>query len=200
MEESLDLYNALREHILHKEDEITNETIYMFVTYFALLAISSVWESWLSLLSFIDLIIFQSMINRSQYGLTKAAIYIRVFFEEPRGDMHWETLNKDVSFLNTYSEAVHNIGWYILKYGASLLVGVSILYFILNAFNVSGWSFYALTQAQIAQIVIAFILCGITIYINRLHFHLRDDDRTRARALTTAIVNFKNNLSATHIK
>ena len=83
--ENLIVYQSIREHILQKETEVTNELTYMYVTYFGLLVSGAIWSSWLSLVSFIDLIVFQAMINRSQLSITKATMYIQIFFEEKRG-------------------------------------------------------------------------------------------------------------------
>lgn len=88
MNENIAVYEALRAHILQKESQIANETIYMYVTYFALLAIGSIWSSWFSLVPFFSLIVFQSMINGDQWAITKASAYIKIFFEEPRDDIH----------------------------------------------------------------------------------------------------------------
>lgn len=96
MNENIAVYEALRAHILQKESQIANETIYMYVTYFALLAIGSIWSSWFSLVPFFSLIVFQSMINGDQWAITKASAYIKIFFEEPRDDIHWEQLHHDI--------------------------------------------------------------------------------------------------------
>ena len=96
--ENLIVYQSIREHILQKETEVTNELTYMYVTYFGLLVSGAIWSSWLSLVSFIDLIVFQAMINRSQLSITKATMYIQIFFEEKRGDIHWESLHQDSKF------------------------------------------------------------------------------------------------------
>lgn len=81
MEEDLSVYVALREHILQKEGQIANETIYMYVTYFALLAIGSIWKNWMSLLPFVGLIVFQTMINEEEWEIGKASVYIKVFLK-----------------------------------------------------------------------------------------------------------------------
>ncbi len=109
MKEDISVYNALREHILHTENQISNETIYMYVTYFALLVIGNIWDEWMSLASFIDLIVFQSMINGDQWSVTKASIYITIFFETKHRGIHWELLHQDPEYKSVFSRTVKKL-------------------------------------------------------------------------------------------
>ena len=109
MEESISVYESLRENILHEEDRISNETIYMYVTYFALLTVSSLWNSWLSMVSYIVLIVFQSMINSSIWSIKKSSIYIKIFFETKNNNIHWESLHTDPDYVSVYKSINRNV-------------------------------------------------------------------------------------------
>lgn len=186
-------YEALREYILQKEGEIANETIYMYVTYFALISIGSIWNGWLSLTTFIDLIVFQSMINGSELSVTKASIFIQIFFEENRSDIHWETLHNNKTFINVYNKINHGIGWYVRKLGASLLAMISFFSILLKILSTSKWDIYVLTSNQIAQIVVALGLCVLTIHVNRLYFKTRGDNEGQSKhVLTDSIKLFRS--------
>lgn len=134
MAERLEEYEAIRAHILQKEEDVTQITIYMYVSYFTLLAIAQIWDSWVSLISFIALIVFQSLVNRSQLAITKAAIYIRVFFESNK-NIHWESMNLYLPFIKAHDAINKSIGWYICKYGATILGCISLLYISLPALS-----------------------------------------------------------------
>lgn len=198
MGENIAVYEALREHILHREDEITNEIIYMYVTYFALLTVGAIWSSLISLVAFIDLIVFQSMINSSQWSITKASIYIRIFFETQRNDMHWELLHTDEAYSFVYSAINRNAGWYIRKYGSTFLALISFLSILFPALYTANWNFHALPSGTAIQIMIAFILCALTIHVNRLYFSLRDDNSLAAQKLTHVIQTFYENETGAH--
>lgn len=176
MRENLLVYEALRENILHKEDSITTSIIYMYVTYFALLAIGFVWNHWISLISFIDLIVFQSMINSNQWAVLKSSYYIKIFFENERNDIHWETLHGDKRYKLVYDEVNRNVGWYFCKYGSSFLSVISFLAILFSNMQICAWDFEALFVSAKAQIVLSFILCIVTVYINLQYFHMRNEE------------------------
>lgn len=198
MEENIAEYELLRENILHIEDRITNEVIYMYVTYFALLAISSIWDNWLSLISFIDLIIFQSMINTELWGLKKSSIYINVFFETKRNDLHWELMHINPSYDSAYSKINKGLGWYICKGSSSFLAIVSFLVILIPILHLSNWNFCAISDEEFAKIVLSLVLCALAISINEKYFRIRDD-KTVDDQLFDLIKNFYKNISAPDI-
>ncbi len=194
MNENIAEYEALREYILQKEGEITNVTIYMYVTFFALISIGSIWNSWLYMTTFVDLIVFQSMINGSELSITKASIFIRVFFEENRPDIHWESLHNDEAFINIYNKVNHDLGWYVRKFGASLLAIISLFSILLKILSSSKWDIYVLTLNQIAQIIVALGLWVLTIHVNCLYFKTRNNNRSQGdRTLTESTKLFRSN-------
>ncbi len=160
----------------------------MYVTYFALISIGTIWNSWLSLTTFVDLIVFQSMLNGSELSITKASIFIRIFFEENCSDIHWETLHNDKKFIYIYDKINHSLGWHIRKFGASLLAIASFFSISLKIFFSLQWNIYALSLNQIAQIVVALSLCVLTIYVNRLYFKTRDDNESQSKQVLTGSI------------
>ncbi len=194
MKEDLVVYTALREHILHKEDEITNEIIYMYVTYFALLSVGSIWNNWISLISFIDLIVFQSMINSSQWAIIKASLYIRIFFEKQYDGIHWELLHEDDYYQSVHSPINRNIGWYFRKFVTSFLSLISFLSILFSVLCQVNYDFYNLTPNSILQIILALILCIFTIYVNILYLNVQNNNSPAAVDLKKAIENFYNNI------
>jgi len=161
-EENLIEYEALRNSILQCESSIKNETIYMYVTYFALIAFGFE-HSWMFLVSFVVLIIFQNQINGDRLAIEKISTYIRIFFENQRTDIHWETLNKDLKGMNSYSNYIRNLGWYIDKAGSSFLAAISLVVLIVKLLQSNKQQITALSTIQL---ILGFVLFIIVVYIN----------------------------------
>lgn len=196
MKESMSVYEALREHILQKECQITNEIIYMYVTYFALLTIASIWNDWMSLMTFIDLIVFQSLINEEQWEIGKASVYIEIFFEKQYDDIHWETLHRDPFYIAVFSGSIRKtIGWYISKCGSSILSILSFLSIFIRILHASSYQLFSISFDPAMRIVLAFLLCMITICVNRQYFSVREGERLK-RSLTEAIKEFHANMKS----
>ena len=81
MKENIAVYETLRNSIVSCEERIANEKIYMYVVYFAMLAFSFE-RSWMILVSYLVLIVFQTLINGDRMAVEKASTYIRIFFEK----------------------------------------------------------------------------------------------------------------------
>lgn len=193
MQENIAVYEALRAHILEKENQIANETVYMYVTYFALLAVGSIWNSWISLVPFFSLIVFQSMINSDQWSITKASTYIKVFFEEPYKNIHWESLHHDTFCMSVLNEKLNKtVGWYISKWGATTLSFLSFLSILFPELHEANYNFYGIPSFSTVRIVIAAILCVITIYVNKQYFPVRNEKNGNLQ-LENAIRAFYNN-------
>jgi len=188
----LAVYAALRNHILYKEREITDATIYMYVTFFALLAIGQIWTDWISLVSFLALIVFQSLINESIWEVIKASIYIRVFFEDSDKGVQWESLHVDLLYSSVRDAESRNLGWYIYQNGVSILSIVSMAYIIFPILSRAKYDINNIYAVQGAQIVITLSLCAISIYLNRLFFRIINPHSSIQIKLCEAITDFKN--------
>ena len=151
----------------------------MYVIYFTILTISSSSSaliSWAILITFIDLIVFQSMINNELWALKKASIYINVFFESKRNDIHWELLHIDRGYDETYNRTNKKIGWYIYKYSAAFLALISLLATLFSEIYVFilEKSVYILSPvSSVIKIILSIILCILTIHINKSYFRIR---------------------------
>lgn len=184
----LAVYEALRNHILHKQRDITDATIYMYVTLFALLAVGYVWTDWISVVSFLALIVFQSLINESMWDIVTASIYIRIFFEAMDKDIQWESLHVDPLYSSVRDAKSRNLGWNICQNGASILSVVSLIYILISISSNAKCD----NIVQGAQIVLAFFLCALAIYLNRLYFKIIDPNSSIQVKLLETITNFKN--------
>ena len=161
-EENIAEYSALRDSIIQCEGSIKNDTIYMYVIYFALIVLGFE-HSWMLLVSFVVLIIFQTHINEDRIAIEKVSAFIRVFFENQREDIHWETLNKDLNGMEFYNKHIRNLGWYINKAGSSFLALVSFATLTINLFQVDGCR---LANFSMIQIALGLILTAVVVYIN----------------------------------
>lgn len=190
MKENIAVYEALRNHILHFQSAIMNETIYMYVVYIALFSLGFTYD-WLFLVSFIVLLVFQSMINCHLWEIRKATIYIEVFFEKERDDIHWEKLHRDPAYqLVVVKSRIRSVDWYIRKNGASLLAVLSFMSILFMSIYSVSFEIQNLPMTAITQIIAASVLCILTIYTNRSYFKIDDQGRQEDDDLRNAINNF----------
>lgn len=160
--ENIAVYETLRNNIISCEERITNEKIYMYVVYFALLAFG-VERTGILMLSYLVLIVFQTMINRDRTAIEKASAYIRIFFEE-KGDIHWESLHKEQRHLRAYWTKTRNIGWYIEKFSSSLLALTTLLILLITFLQRS--SFCKLPLNLALELIAALFLCIAVLFLN----------------------------------
>lgn len=190
MKENISVYEALRNHILHFQNAIMNETIYMYVVYITLFTLGFTYD-WLFLVSFIVLLVFQSMINCHLWEIRKATIYIEVFFEKERDDIHWERLHRNPTYqLMVVKSKVRSVDWYIRKNGTSLLAILSFLSLLFMSIYNVNFQIQNLPMIAIIQILAALVLCMLTIYTNRLYFRIDGQGRHNNDALSKAINDF----------
>ncbi len=166
--ENLVLYEKLRENILQNEIAITNETIYMYVTYFALFTLGASWGNWLFILSCVVLIVFQSMINDAYWAVIKTSLFIDVFFENTRDDIHWEQFHSYDPYIKLRKARMYGFSWSVKEFGASILSFVSLAAFLSQLW---GHSVFSLSRDETIQLCIATILCIFAIYTNTRHFY-----------------------------
>ena len=159
--ENMAVYETLRSHIISCENRISNERISMYVVYFALLAFA-VNYSWLILVSFLVLIVFQTLINMDRILISKASIYIKEFFEKG-SNIHWETWHSD-KYFKIYRKNYKNIAWWINEIAASLLAFVSFAALLITSFQ--QYRIEDLPTRLVVEIILATILLCFIIYIN----------------------------------
>lgn len=165
------VYETLRNSIISCEERIVTIKINMYIVYFAIFAFG-VKYSELMFISFFVLITFQSLMNRERLAVEKTSMYIRIFFEKNE-NIHWETLHKEKSHLKAYAEATRDFGWYIERFGASILASVSLL------FLTSRNSFSGPIVMEIAKSAFAIILFLIVCKLNK-KLYINDGDTNHA--------------------
>lgn len=162
VKEELSVYEALRNSILSTEERVINTKCYMYVLYFTLLGFGIEFPHLLTI-SYLVLIVFQTMINGDKMGAEKASTYIRVFFEESRA-IHWESLHKDSNHFEEYKRMTRDVGWYIDKYSATILSIISSILFTLSVFQTSTGD--GIPPLDVVYLFVSYLLCGLAIYIN----------------------------------
>lgn len=112
------------------------------------------------------------------------------FFESKRNDIHWESLHQDSFCLAMFTGATsRTIGWYICKWGAAILSLLSFLAILVAILHGANYQLNEISSYLTAEIVIAFFLCMIAIYINIQYFASRDE-QSRNQKLAQAICDF----------
>lgn len=190
MKENLVVYEALRNHILQFQSAIINETINMYIVYFALFSLGFSY-TWLFFISFIVLLVFQSMVNCHLWEIRKATKYIEIFFEEPRNDIHWESLHRYHGYQLAVSKSkIRNMDWYIRNNSSSFLAIFSALSFWFVSIYNNDFQIRDLSVITIMGMAGALILCVFVIYINRLFFRINSMGRSKDDDLTVTLKDF----------
>ena len=169
MKENIVVYETLRNTIVSCEDKIRNATINMYIVYFTILSFGFKYN-WLFLVSFVVLVVFQAMINADQLAITRASMYIRVFFEEVQDDIHWETINADPKHLLTYQRRSRDIGWYINKHGSSVLAIISYFSLLSTLIQKCDYNLKCILTDSLLDILFATIMCLLVVYVNKRNF------------------------------
>lgn len=178
--ENLAVYEALRNSIVSCEERIQNISINMYIVYFAMFSFGFTFN-WLFPASCMMLISFQAMINIDRRSIEKVSAYIRVFFEEQRKDIHWESLHKDAEHLLAYNNEVRNIGWYFDRYGSSILASFSLISLLFSI--LSNQKLTTSPVESITQIAVTFCFVVLVVCINRKLFRntgIQEDGITKS--------------------
>lgn len=164
--ENMAVYETLRNNIINCENRISNERISMYVVYFALLAFAVNYD-WLILVSFLVLLVFQTLIDIDRIMISKTSIYIKKFFEE-NGNIHWETWHNE-KYLKTYRKNYKNIAWQVNEIAASLLAVVSFATLLIISFQ--EYKIEKLPLGHVIEIISAAILLCFIMYTNLSFYH-----------------------------
>ena len=170
--ETIEVYNTLRNSIIRNEESIVNESIYMYVVYFAMLTLG-LSNDILLLTSFIVLIVFQTMINEERLAIERASAYIRVFFENTQEyNIHWETLHKDPRFLTRYGKIYHNVSSLTRKCGATFLAALSLIIMIKNQFpEFAPWESNTFNWSALLKLLFALGLFIVVFWVNVCQYY-----------------------------
>lgn len=176
--ENLVVYETLRNTIISCEERIANETIYMYVIYFTVFSLGFKFN-WLALVSIGILIVFQTMINTDQLAIDRASVYIEIFFENVRGDIHWELINRDLLHNLAFYESDRSIGWYINKYSASILGSASLVLFYSSLFKQYDYDIQPILENHAMEVVLSVVLYLIVVHLNRRLFFNRNEGKQK---------------------
>lgn len=122
--ENLSVYSALRDEIIQMEESQMNYTVYMYVVFFAAFGFAAT-HRYLFIVCLLVLLIFQSLINYRVWLRHKVSTYIRVFFELPRNDIHWESFNCNKKFMKIESKQHKQLSQWIAYHAAGFLAIVT---------------------------------------------------------------------------
>lgn len=125
MKESDMVYETLRNSIISQEEQSHNTWLYMFVLYFTLFALGWEWSNNLFLISLLVLVIFQADLNFKQYAIHRLSVYIDVFIEQKRTDIHWESLNYSEESLNQRKYMPNIFTRFVSKWSSCILGFIS---------------------------------------------------------------------------
>ena len=106
-------YESLRNELIATQGTRANLILYMYTAYISLFVLAIQFSHYLYLVTFIILIPFQAKIVRAKHAIIRFSSYIRIFFEEERNDMHWESLNVS-NITKPYFDKVNSsfISWF----------------------------------------------------------------------------------------
>lgn len=167
IQENIAVYEMLREHILSNQDKRMQLTINMYIIFFAIFAINSHNNIILLFASLVIIIVFQALTDARSWEIAKASMYILVFFEEKRSDIHWELLhNRCEKYDKEYKKTgVGRDG--LIKIGPLVLMCISAVYYF------TSWNYSVELLKDIRFWMyswVTVILCGIIIAQNRIYF------------------------------
>lgn len=132
-DERLEVYSALRDEAIRLQGEQNSFVLGMYTIYAALLAVGSNKLPFL-FATYIPILSFQAMINYKNWEIAKVSLYIRVFFEEKRSDMHWSTLHCYKEYLKLHDKMTFSFEGIFRNAGAILLSLLTTILIIYNRF------------------------------------------------------------------
>lgn len=192
MEENLLIYEALRNELIRLQSGITNETIYMYVVYITLFAFGYR-HNWLLLASFIVLIVFQAMISRDWWSMTKCSAYICTFFETPRKDMHWESFHRFEKYKQLKGKMDKELCWIIYRWSATFLATTSLIALVALEIENYQKSNGNLPLSEIIILILGFVFFHIVLLTNRRVFSKSDEDTTGLKKCTEEYLEYIHN-------
>lgn len=164
--ENIHVLDGLRTEMVQVENKRTTYTVYMYTVFFAVFAVAIVNYHELFLVALLVLLIFQAQINYKMWLMHKVSYYIYHFFEEPRGNMHWESMQFDSEYLDAERSVKKTFAMRVATHAATILACVTTsieLYFvILEIINSGGLFHNGACQFKIkcvGEMVLSLALC-----------------------------------------
>lgn len=163
MKERIEEYEYLRNEIISLEDQQRNVWLYMYILFCSLFVLGLQWSRHLFLVIYIILIPFQCIINDYNWSITKLSTYIRLFFEDERTNMNWESFHIFPHYQEYYCNRSNNIIGFIRTSGSVHLGFLTSSFFCMytlksmyqnNQFSLSIWD----SLLVLLSVVLFFIL------------------------------------------
>lgn len=123
LKENMREYESLRNEIISMQEMQRNVWIYMYVLFCSLFVLGLQWSYYLFLVTYIILIPFQCVINDFLWSVAKMSTYIRVFYEESKKDMNWESLHIYDLYRNYYVRKSSSLSG-IIRVSGSIHLGI----------------------------------------------------------------------------
>lgn len=173
--ENLYEYSALRSEILTIEQNRVTCRMYMYTVFFAVFSFALRYRS-LFLVALTVLLVFQSFLNFDLWMMRKVSIYITLFFEKERNDIHWESMQDSPQYtdLDKSFHSLHaQFSVWISDHAAGMLALITTcfdLYFIFSEIiDIGGIFTEGVTFKDVsltAEIIIVVLLCAVVLFVS----------------------------------
>ncbi len=165
--ENLCVYETLRNEIISTQAMRKNIIMYMYAVYATLFVLAVEFSYYFFLLTYIILIPFQAQIFRCKFTISKISAYIKIFFEDEREDMHWESLQVSQitkPFLNKTNNRLVSLLAGTGSVQLGILSTISFISYILyNSYNNNAFN---LQLIELLLIFISIVLVFVIIIVN----------------------------------
>lgn len=165
--ENMHEYDSLRDEIVSLQEQQRNVWIYMYVIFCSLFILGLEWSNYLFLFTYIILIPFQCIINNFLWSIEKISTYIRIFFENERTNMHWESFHVYPTYREYWKKRNNSI-YGIIRLSGSIHLGLLATGFFCGSILINGYveSGFILRGFDIFLILLSIVLLLIIIKVN----------------------------------
>lgn len=174
MKEKINEYESVRNEIISMEETQRNVWIYMYVLFCTLFVLGLEWSHSLFLVSYIILIPFQCAINDYKWYINNMSLFIKVFFENEKDGISWETLHAYNLYKKFDAQKKKKIRNIIKNSGAIhlgfLATGFYCGYTLSNSFIDNK---YVLELSNIFLIILSIVLFVVLVMLNKDYYKVQ---------------------------
>ena len=197
--ERMEVYSALRDEAIRLQGEQSSFILAIYTIYAALLAVG-MHRTPVLFATYMPILGFQSMINYKSWQIAKVSLYIRVFFENRRWDMHWSGLHAYDEYLHIHKKMTQSLEGILRNTGSIILSSLStilVIYQRLSIYNLTDLTmvnrdYIANIMSAILHeagyILPAIVLCGFCFYLN-ICFFTYGKKKRRAKSMCVRVLN-----------
>lgn len=194
--ENMNEYSALRSEILTVEQNGMTCKMYMYTVFFAIISFAFKYRI-LFIVALVVLLVFQSFLNFNLWMLRKVSIYIELFFEKERNDIHWETMQTAPEYEGIDDDFHDRFSVWISDHAAGMLALIAAsfdFYFIISEIINRGGIFCGgISFADItlmAEIIVIVLLCVAVLVVTH------QSDVSMDNEIRAAIRKYKENIDS----